>query len=90
MKKKPFHESVKEFIFGKDEKKLGKIGLARNNEYRVFSGLYMIRTTKIPEEEVSEMINFLKRVMATFENPKIKDLANKIIEEIILEKISKK
>lgn len=90
MKKGPFHETVKALIFGKDEKELGKLGLARNNEYRIFAGLYMVKTTNIPEKEIPEMIEFLNRVINHFDNPEIKSFTQEIIEEISIEEISKK
>jgi hypothetical protein len=89
--KKPFHESIKSFIYGTDNDGLQKLGLARNT-YRVISGLYLIKTTKIPEEEISGMMKMLEGIIS---NNKIfsceaRTFAEKILEEISLERISKK
>lgn len=81
MKKKSFHESIKSFIYGTDEKGLEIIGLARNNPYRILAGLYLIQNTQIPETEKTAMIEFLRKVIEKSTEEEIQDFAKKIIEE---------
>jgi hypothetical protein len=90
MEKKPFHESIKKFIYGTDEKGLEILGLARNNSYRILAGLYLIQKTQIPQQERTSIIKFLRKLIEKSIDEEIQNFAKKIIEEISIEEISEK
>jgi|GEM_PF-3754316 hypothetical protein len=60
--KKPFHESIKDFIRGTDKTALEELDLAPYDLCRIFSGLYLLATTKIPHKEIPAIKKVLQEI----------------------------